>query len=55
MRRTRFQAGLFGRPSQLGDVNTQDDEPWTPLHNAADYGHLQVIHMLIEHNASSLT
>lgn len=29
------------------DVNTQDDSDalWTPLHNAADYGHLQVFQM----------
>ena len=34
------------------DVNTQNHELWTPLHSAADHGHLQIFQMLVEHNAN---
>ncbi|GKZ98419.1 hypothetical protein AnigIFM59636_003016 [Aspergillus niger] len=33
------------------DVNLQDNERWTPLARAAQYGHDAVVKLLIEHNA----
>ncbi|KAL7659359.1 hypothetical protein ACMYSQ_002292 [Aspergillus niger] len=33
------------------DVNLQDNERWTPLARAAQYGHDVVVKLLIEHNA----
>ena len=30
-----------------GEVNTQNEEGWTPLHKASNYGHVEVITALL--------